>query len=472
MKKLLPVLLSFCILLAALSGCAPKKETVLPVHMQGSIFGGDSSDDIPLDLRFDPKWITADSNTDYNRNLAAFSALISADTYFRTKDLDRGTPNRVTVDGADISAYDQTVLLTTLGFSDVQYIESYLSGTYDTDPNDSVTMTLGYMNDGRNDIFVIAVRGCFSSAEWNSIFDVGSGCEAYTALTGAHPEWTDHRMMKGLSVAACRAAKIADGFISSLDDPSRKNCVLVTGHSRGGAIAEILGALYEDDPDMRSCTYAFNSSPVTSDRAAENYRTVFNIFDSADFFCDCLPFGGETFYRIGRTLSLDIASSSDISGSISSIKGTDDYRCVSSEAAAEYSALFSRLFSDRDSLYVQQSFTRTFDSIESAEEDYDTCLAVIGADTGLGLGTFCSLSELAETPGGTYSFTVSYCGAAMLQSIGRVLAYGQSACEGVHALFAEEEDICSIADWIMANAADITGGHRLLNSYVLTGFLE
>lgn len=473
MKKTIIVITAIMLILSFAAGCEQKKGIELPVHVEGSIFGGSSTDNMGLELKFDPKWITAGDNTSYNKELAAFSAIFSADTYFRTKDLDRGTPNRVIVDGADIEAYDWTVLLTTLGFSDVQYIESFKAETYENDQNDSVTLTLGYYNDrNKNDCFAIAVRGCFSSAEWNSIFDVGSADEVYSELTGEHPEWTDTDLMKGLGIAANRAMDLIDSFIASHDDPSRKNCVLVTGHSRGGAIAEIIGASFEDDPAVKSVTYAFNSSPVTENAGAEKYRTVFNILDSADYFADCLPFKNEEFYRYGRTMSIEIAENDKVRDAIVGFKGADDYRCLKKEAAAEYRDLFGQLFPDRASLYEQYEITRAFDTESAALEELEQCRSSISAETGFGLEAFCSVTDLIKNDEGKYEFSILYCRAALLQSIGRTLAYGQTACDAVHLLFGEEEGICAIADLIMANAADITGGHRLLNSYVLTGFLK
>lgn len=473
MKRLSVVILAAVLILCLATGCGRQKETILPVHVAGSIFGGGGTDSIGLELKFDPDWITKADNTVYNGELAAFSALISADTYFRTKDLDRGTPNRVTVDGADTDAYDQTVLLSTLGFTDVQYIESFKAAAYEADQNDSVTLTMGYLNSGdKFDCFVIGIRGCFSSGEWNSIFDVGSNGGTYTELTGEHPEWTDPDLMKGIGVASGRAMSFISEFITAHDDPSRKNCVLVTGHSRGGAIAQIAGARLEDDSTVKSFTYTFNSSPVTDNESAENYKTIFNIFDSADFFSDCFPFANEKFYRYGKTLSVDAAENSEILNKIAAVKGTDDYRCLSDDGALEYTEMFGRLFEDRASLYERREIIRSFADEASAEAARAECSALTGSETGLGLELLCSLSEIEKNEDGEFEFRIVYCRGALAQCIGRVLAYGQSACDAVKFLFAEQEDICGIADLIMANAADITGGHRLLNSYVLTGYLK
>lgn len=473
MKKTISVIITLLLITAMIAGTGYAEETTLPVHVEGSIFGGSSSDSIGLELRFDPEWITEGDSTVYNAELAAFSAIASADIYFRTKDLERGTQNRVLIDGSDPGQYDQTVLLSRLGFSDVRYVESFKAMAYETDPNDSVTLMLAYCNDrDRYDCFVVAVRGCFSSGEWNSVFDVGHDDGAYIAMTGMHPEWTDTDLMKGVGIAANRAMEFIGDYIAAHDDPARGNCILVTGHSRGGAVAQIIGARFEDDQSTKSCTYTFNASPVTDKKEAEGYGTVFNIFDSADFFADCLPFGNETFYRYGRTLSADIGRRTDILKAVSGIKGTDDYRHLKDGPAAGYRELFGRLFPDRASLYEKHTVTRWFADKASADAELERCRALAGAESGLGVEQFCSLSGVEKSEDGKYGFSIGCCRAALLQSVGRILAYGQSACDAVKQLFSEEEGICAIADLIMENAGDITAGHRILNSYALTGFLQ
>lgn len=469
MKKTVSFLLTV-LLLAALLPVASAEEITLPVHAEGSIFGGSGKDSVALELRFDPAWLTEGDGTVYDKDLAAFCAVVSDDVYFRQKDLDRGTPNRVLVDGTDPAAYDQTALLTAAGFTDVQYIESFRAGTYETDANDSVTMTLGYYTDGANDCFIIVIRGCFSIGEWSSTFDPGADTRAYAALTGAHPDWTDTRVLKGIGIAVNRSWTFIEAYMAAHDDPARPNCVLVTGHSRGGAVAECIGARFEDDPAVKCVTYAFNSMPVTTDPAAEAYETVFNIFDGADFFSACLPFAEEPLYRYGRTLSVPVADRPEIRAAIAAVKGADDYLSLSPDTAEAYRACFARLFPDRASLYEPRELTRSYTSEAEAEAARENSLALISAETGLGLEAYCSVSAVEPAADGGVMFRITYCRAALLQCLARTLAYGQSACDAVCALFAEEADFCAMLGLLLANGASLTAGHRLLNSYVLTGF--
>lgn len=469
-KKRRSFLLALIVLLSLLSGCGKGKESTLPVHVQGSIFGGNGTDSIALELKYNPDWLTKSDNTIYNKDIAAFCALISADSYFREKDLARGTPNRVLIDGCSDEEYDKTVLLSSLGFADVRTIESFSEKSYETDTNDIVTMTLAYAAEGRKyDIFVIAVRGCFSASEWYSICDVGASGNNYTAYSGEHGEWSDTRQLKGIAVSTARAEELVREYIADHDDNERENIILVTGHSRGGAVAEILGAHFEDETDTRSYTYTFNSTPVTSDENAPNYKTIFNIFDSGDFFTDFYPFSGEKLYRYGKNLSLSVAERKNIQDRIAELKGADDYRSGSSEQAERYAELYGKLFPDRASLYAPLSIFEHYESREEAETTYQELSKLISAENGLGLETFCALSEIKEE-NGDFGFELSYCRGAWMLCVGKVLAYGQSAADEAKILF-PQKDFCALVDFIMENAGIISSGHRLLNSYVLCNFL-
>lgn len=466
MKKTLALCLAAALLFSILCPCLA--DTALPVHVQGAIFAGQSSDSIPLTLRFDPAWLTEGNAADYHAGLAAFSAILCADSYFREKDLAKGTANRVLYDDADENDYSFTYLLEALGFSGTRHVESFREKDYACDTNDSVTMNMAYSGDyAGSDIFIIAIRGCFSAGEWNSIFDIGAQGDIYGTLTGSHPEWTDKQVCKGIGVAADRAMTFIREFITEHDDPDKPDCVLITGHSRGGAIAQVVGAQMEHDPAVNSRTYTFNTCPVTEDAGAENYLTIFNIYDSNDFFSNFLPFADTQLYRFGRSLPTDMASFETLLTDVAALKGRDDYIVLSKEQQAMFASLFSARFHDRESLYTQvRTVTSVWDSEKEADQQLSELLAIISPDTGLGLDRYCSV-EKSETADGKFMVWVKYCDAAMLLSFGKTLAYGASAGTAAKTLFAFDETPCQIIDLLMANAAAINGGHLLINSYVL-----
>ncbi|MBO2516823.1 MAG: hypothetical protein CW338_06025 [Clostridiales bacterium] len=461
------IILALLMMSIVLSVCLADTVT-LPVHVQGALFGGSSTDMIPLTLEFDPGWLTDEGSGGFDRRLARASALLCADSYFREKDIARGTPNRVLIDGKSTDDYDFTLLLRELGFTDTEHIESYSAGEYAYDTNDSVTMNMGYMDlDGRYDVFVIVIRGCFSAGEWVSIFDPGFAGEEYAAYTGEHPEWTDTDILKGADIASNRALGFIREYIAAHDDPVRENRVLVTGHSRGGIIAQIIGAAMEDDPAVISCTYAFNTPPVTDNAGAEEYSTVFSIFDTTDFFSNCLPFGSEPMYRYGKTYTMSIPGNMLALGEAEKLNGRA-YSSLTEEEQAEYIRMFGARFPDRKSLYEQRVITEVFDSAEAAEARLAECAGIIDP-AGLGLDMFCR-AGMTENDDGTYAVEIRYCDAALLISEGRVLAYGAAAADAVKSLFAADAGMCGIVDFIMEHGARITAGHIILNSYVITQY--
>ncbi|MCQ2445408.1 MAG: hypothetical protein MJ141_00795 [Clostridia bacterium] len=470
--RIIAFLLIFVLSACLFSACGAEKVDIsCPVHVEGAIFGGQAGDSIPTELSFNAKWLTKGDNTRYNEDLAAFSALISADVYFRDKDLERGSQNRVLLDDAE-GEYDRTMLLKAAGFTDVEYIESYKAKEYTADTNDSVTMTLGYQCAGNKyDLYVVALRGCFSAQEWMSVFDPGYAGESYTAYTGEHTEWVNAGHYKGADVAAARAMEFIEEFVSEHDDPEKGNCMLITGHSRGGMLADMIGAAFEKKTDVKAFTYTFNTMPVTTDAEAPSYQTIFNIFDSDDFYCNALPFAEETFYRYGKNVSLTISGSDEVKEALAALKGRGDYASLGKDALEEYRELFGARFQARASLYDPETLHETFASEEEAESRLEECRTLIGAEAGLALEPFAEVGEVSRTADGEYAVKIDYCGGALLWGYCKILAYGSAAYDAFVSLFRGDEAACRIADFLNDHASEITGGHQLANSYVLTHFV-
>lgn len=487
-KKLIVLILAAALCLGALSSCGKKvdknKEIKLAAHVEGAIFGGKSDDSIPVSVIFNPDWLTVYDNTKYNAELAKLSALLSADAYFREKDLAKGSQNRVLPDGVASEDYTFTTLLEKLGFTDVEHAESYKQKKYDSDENDSVTMNLGHLTNEEYDVYAVVIRGCFSAGEWMSAFDPGilalSADSEETDVLGTimdqgekepdgHPEWKNKANLKGVDVAANRAFDFVGEFVEKYDDPKKPNRILITGHSRGAAIAEILGARFENNFAFESYTYAFNSMAVTTDEDAKNYKTIFNIFDDGDLYSDFLPFGEETYYRYGKVLSKNIASSEDVLTSITALKGRDDYVSAGENARKEYAELFGKRFGGRGQLGIPMGEAAA-DETDEAKARLALLQELISADKGLGLEDYISLS--IEENGPMAMLSVEYTNAVELLAIGKIFTYGQSAADAVKTLFSGDSGVCAIADFLVANAEAMSGGHLLVNSYALCGFLS
>lgn len=468
MKRIIIIAIALVFTCALLAGCGSGEQAgqggkTMNITVQGAVFGGAGDDRIKTSVSFDPQWIIKGDNTKYNKDLAAFAAIISDDVYFRTKDLEKGTPNRVLFEGENEEEYDRTGLIKEFGFTEAEYIESFKAREYKWDGNDSVTMLLAHcVVDGKYDLYAIAFRGSFSVQEWISVFDPGSDCDNYTGLTGEHPEWTDKKACKGLDIAKNRAMEFIDEFMEENDNPDFPDFMLVTGHSRGAGLAGMIGAVMEDREDVRSFTYTFNTPGVTTDENAVNYKTIFNIFDTNDFYTDPMPFGEEKLYHYGRDMSMEIAGADEVEKEISELKGRDDYACMSAEEKAAYAELFGKRFPDRKSLYDMVTVTQKFDTEEEALARTETCNTLIGSENGLGLDGLC----FVETEGKEVSMT--YCSGAILIAYAKSLAYGEDVFKASAELFEEDKDACEVLDFLRANIKGISGGHLLINGFVMS----
>ncbi len=442
-------------------GCSLSRTVqTVPVTVQGAIFGGDGADSIPLDLEFDTKWITSACNKVYNSRLASFSAVLCDDIYFRSKDLTKGTPNRVLINGEEEN-YSQTRLLEELGYTDVRFIESFKQKSYEVDTNDSVTMLMAYKNTGKYDSFIFVFRGCFSAGERLSIFDVGSETDDYTKLTGTHAEWKNKSVLKGLDIASERAMEFIGEYVDSHDVPENENTALVTGHSRGASLANVIGAKLEKDESIKSYTYTFNTMAFTTDSDAASYDTIFNIFDENDYYINPLPFGTEKAYRYGRDIGVNITDSSKIKDEIADLKGRDDYISLSAETKAEYDRIFGEAFPDKASLYQMKTKTVAF---ESEDEMAEAAENIRSNTSALGMDAFVTVSANPEDK----TLTVSYCGAALLIAFAQIQCYGEAAYTAVISIFDGDTAYCRLAGIVFDTLAETTGGHLLINSYVLT----
>lgn len=470
MKRIISILLASFMVICALSGC--DNSSALKVMVEGAIFGGNADDVIEAEISFDAGRLSKKDNTKYDKDLAAACALLSADSYFREKDIEKGSVNRVIPasklsekEAAD-AAYEPTGLLKLLGFTETEHIESYKAKEYEFDSNDSTTLNLGYMTDGSNDIYAVVIRGCFSAGEWESSFDPGAAGEDYEKLTGEHPEWQDKDIFKGYDIALNRTMEFVDEFTEKHGSADAPDIFLITGHSRGGSLANVLGAVYEKEGRGKTFTYTFNAMAINTS-AAEGAQTVFNVFDSNDFYVDLLPFANERPVRFGTDITADISGSISIKKAIANLKNRDDYTCAAPEIHEKYEALFGEMFPDRASVYEKKALTFSFDNKDDAQKAADEFKSFISADSGLNLEAFYSVGDVSAASDGKAEFTVEYCGGAVLRSFSKILAYGENAYGAVIALFEGDEKVCEASALLFENLASFNAGHLMANSYIL-----
>lgn len=155
-------------------------------------------------------------------------------------------------------------------------------------------------------LVVVVVRGTISNGEWLSNFNVADSSPA--SPLPAHEGLSRCRRMVLRRLASW--AKEQDGKLEGLDWEHAR--VLLTGHSRGAAVAALMAASLDDGYELvghaispaNVSAYTF-ASPTTSRLGQDKslYDNVFNVVNPEDLVPK-LPLGTWGYQRLGTTLVL------------------------------------------------------------------------------------------------------------------------------------------------------------------------
>ncbi len=309
-----------------------------------------------LAFQVDYRWFFEDP-AKYQEDLSVLSSLFAADIYENKPDVDNDIDVQIYIDDLLTKRHQPEALLEALGMQDAKVVR-----TEGTD-NDCAEIAIGHhyveYNKEKKEVILVAVRGMNGSLEeWSSYFDVGADTEEYYTLTGDHPEWTNKENHKGFDVTANRVMRAIEAYTSEtagIREDAQK-MYWITGHSRGGAIANIVGAALEDAKES-VVTYTFGAPATTT--SAKKYATIFNIVNEDDAFSG-LPLENKWgFVRYGNDRKVSVSKCSgdetllDMGGSY---KGTAfkeftglDY--VSSEKVEWFLQKFELIAGSREDLY-------------------------------------------------------------------------------------------------------------------------
>ncbi|HIU69604.1 MAG TPA: VWA domain-containing protein [Candidatus Scubalenecus merdavium] len=271
--------------------------------------------DTEASFKVDYRWFF-ENNQVYNQGLAILASLYSLDMYSDGwLELNSGakgsskSKNGVTLgkifgldDGENFKASD---------FEKYSLLDS-AQNSVDSDDVSEVYIAhkLVSYNGEKREVFFLVVRGTNGkNEEWSSNFDIGANTANYEKRTGEHPDWKNKENHKGFDVTANR---ILNAFNSYLDnnkgtiDSDAEKSIFITGHSRGAAIANILGAYFEDDFNYDPYVYTFAAPNTTTSPNASDYQTIFNIVNTDDMV-PFLPLKAWGFDKYGETLCKNIS---------------------------------------------------------------------------------------------------------------------------------------------------------------------
>lgn len=265
-----------------------------------------------------------ESNTVYYNDLSKLAVLYASDIYSGCyMDISQGA-----VGGTD----EATAFGKLFGMQDAEDIH-ITAAEYAVDKDDLTEFFVGhrtvYRSGEKKELVILSVRGTNgTNSEWTSNFDVGADTLDYYAAVGFdHPHWKDLDNHKGFDVATNRVLeKFADYEKRHGLDKQSNKVILITGHSRGAAIANLLGAHFEDRADYKSFAYTFAAPYATTHTDAGTYRTVFNVVNSDDLV-PYLPMNEWGFQKYGVTYTLSVNDLYEDSNWFGNKEGSFEWLC-------------------------------------------------------------------------------------------------------------------------------------------------
>lgn len=227
------------------------------------------------------------ANTTYSKKIGTISSLYASVVYDGNTYGGKNIKQFMTEHGlTDIVQYD---LHTMYGDSDVS--EAYIG-------HRKVT----YNNESR-EVVAIVVRGTNGTIEeWSSNFDIGT-----TTQKSSYADWSVSSNHKGFDSAATRILKCLTAYENAYDIGQTATPVYwVMGHSRGAAIANIIGARLVDQ-SKEVYAYTFAAPNTTTAKNAGSYAGIYNILN-ADDFVPYLPMSAWGFTHYGKSAVISIAN--------------------------------------------------------------------------------------------------------------------------------------------------------------------
>lgn len=290
-----------------------------------SCYGVAGNGEVSSHMLWDDGWFAGDPRV-YNHDLARASSVLAALAYAESGFYQSGSKT---------PPYMENVLHQ-LGFDMVEtgsyrFRSEVVDEVLDvmTQQSDGVAYGLARKElmpapDGTpRELIAVSVRGSYGS-EWLSNFNLGAGEAAAAAEALADERSHDHT---GYQVAALEILGELDAWVDEADARGAEVSVLLTGHSRGGAVAGLLAAMLDDraaagtGEDARTeadaaaqapmqraprvFAYTF-ASPRTTLNARGNdarYGNIFNIVNPADLVTN-LPLESWGYVRYGVDVPL------------------------------------------------------------------------------------------------------------------------------------------------------------------------
>ncbi len=260
MKKAVCIILALLFVLIPLSGVtAESGDNTYKTLMYND--RNSETVNFEVEFTFNEAWLDLPSK-DYNHSLSKALAVLSGAAY------------------VDVKPDNLVSTLTDMGFDQTSMIAEYPTPT--VDDNDTVGYVIAKKTLGEKDIVAVITKGTSEDAEWYSNFNIG----------------TQSNTHEGFLIASEDVWESLEGFLKNI---SGNVSFMITGHSRGAAVANIIASKLVDSGYDNVYAYTFASPLVSTQACEEGYESIFNILSSEDFVTR-LPVAQWGYKRYGKDL--------------------------------------------------------------------------------------------------------------------------------------------------------------------------
>ncbi len=284
----------------------PTNKNLIKTNMV-EIQNGEIGTGFNLSYEWDDTWFFND-NTVFNRGLCKTASIFSALAYY-SSDIDYAVNEKEASTSAYALAVDATNIDTAQGIMETmashefQDVSEYnLRNYYNDDHMTQFNVGHKKISNGseEKELILLAIRGTRAQMEWLSNFAMGQDSEF-----GNVAEWLEKQNHMGFDITANRIVKLIEEYMITNGVDTQNATFMITGHSRGGALANLVGKKLEDR-DFDTYTYSFATPNTTLDEnATRTYPSIFNIVNEEDLV-QTIPTEAWGFTKYGNTISTEM----------------------------------------------------------------------------------------------------------------------------------------------------------------------
>lgn len=242
---------------------AHSRAVTIPVH--GLVTA--TKEPVPIDVEWDEKWFFESQTTTYNHNIARIAVLLSSISYIQ--------PEKNPQDNPMINAYRA------LGFKDSDIEWNYVLD-YSTPIGGNNQAAYSFANktvqtsEGAKKLVFVVLRGTpLNANEWLSNLNISDSTHK------------DTQIHEGFTKTITNIHTSLIYYLLKNKISPEESVFLITGHSRGASLANLLGATLEDEGIItgeRLFVYTFAAPNVSQEErtADPKYDFIWNIVNAED----------------------------------------------------------------------------------------------------------------------------------------------------------------------------------------------